>query len=187
MPCLIRRSIVCQIFFPKDTGLDYNADVLPALKSRIERAPMTNPLPTTGIFAGQLHHFPVRIYYEDTDLSGLVYHANYLRYMERARSDWIGQLGMDQRGNLEAPEPLFFVVAELTIRYIRPAKLGDALVVTSTLTGLGGASMTVSQGIACNTTQLTDAAVRIGFVGADGRPRRLPKPLHGAMSALLVA
>ncbi len=146
-----------------------------------------HPLPAVGVFNGPLHHFPVRIYYEDTDLSGLVYHANYLRYMERARSDWIEQLGLDQRATLEAPKPLFFVVAELTIRYLRPAKLGDALLITSTLTALGGASMTVSQRIACNTTQLTDAVVRIGFVGSDGRPRRLPKPLHAAMSALLVA
>jgi acyl-CoA thioester hydrolase len=145
------------------------------------------PTPPVGIFTGALHLFPVRIYYEDTDISGLVYHANYLRYMERARSDWIGQLGMDQRGALENAARSFFVVRGLAIDYLKPAQLDDALVIQSSLTALGGASMTLQQSIWRAETQLIDATVRIAFVGGDGKPKRLPKPLREAMSTLLVA
>jgi acyl-CoA thioester hydrolase len=148
---------------------------------------MNMPMPPAGVFSGALHQFPVRIYYEDTDISGLVYHANYLRYMERARSDWIGQLGMDQRGALENTQRLFFVVRGLAIDYLKPAHLGDALIIQSNLIVLGGASMTLQQRIWRAETQLIDATVRIAFVGGDGKPKRLPNQLREAMSTLLVA
>ncbi len=148
---------------------------------------LPSPVPAAGVFDGLTHLFAVRIYYEDTDLSGLVYHANYLRYLERARTDWVGQLGMDQQAAIMCDAPHFFVVSRLSIDYRRPARLGDGLGVRSRLVALGGASLSLHQTIWRSDTQLVDATVRVALVGAGGVPRRLPKPLHDAMSALLVA
>ena len=90
---------------------------------------MTGPdQPQAGHFAGGEHRLPLRVYYEDTDLSGVVYHANYLRYMERARSDMLREAGIDQRAAHEAGEGAY-AVADLHIRYLAPARLNDALVV----------------------------------------------------------
>ena len=88
------------------------------------------PQPASGLFQGSLHLFPVRVYYEDTDLTGIVYHANYLRWFERARSDMLRLLGIDQRAAVEAGEG-HYAVAEIHIRYLVPARLDDALVIAS--------------------------------------------------------
>jgi acyl-CoA thioester hydrolase len=148
------------------------------------------PAPATGIFDGQLHRFPVRIYYEDTDLSGIVYHANYLRYMERARSDWIRQLGMDQRAFIEDAQSTFFVIRNIQMDFVAPARLDDILIVESTVLEMGGASSRLRQTIVRvqetdEQTRLTDAVVRVAFVGGDGKPKRLPKELQSRMSALV--
>jgi acyl-CoA thioester hydrolase len=153
---------------------------------------MIFPAPAAGTFDGNVHYFPVRIYYEDTDLSGIVYHANYLRYMERARSDWIAQLGMDQRAFLEDAQSTFFVIRNLQMDFFSPARLEDALVVESAVLEMGGASGRLRQRILRpdadgSQTRLTEAVVRIAFVGGDGRPKRLPKQLQSRMSALVVA
>src|SRR3546814_8827223 len=83
-----------------------------------------------GAFAGAAHHYRLRVYFEDTDLSGIVYHANYLRYMERARSDMLRLAGIDQRAAMEAGEGAW-AVTDLAIKYLRPAKLDDDLHVVS--------------------------------------------------------
>jgi acyl-CoA thioester hydrolase len=150
---------------------------------------MTHPLPATGVQDGKVHRFPVRIYFEDTDLSGLVYHANYLRYMERARSDWVTLLGMDQRAMIGQKQPLYFVIRGLTLDFLAPARLGNDLVVESRLLQLGGASGRIRQTICRGAVRLTDSVVRMAFVGDDGRggigPKRLPKALQSRMSALV--
>jgi acyl-CoA thioester hydrolase len=149
-----------------------------------------SPQPASGIQDGLVHRFPVRIYYEDTDLSGVVYHANYLRYMERARSDWIGQLGMDQRGLLEGPQAQFFVIRSVQMDFLAPARLGDGLIVESRVLEMGGASGRVRQTIRRGDDRLTDAVVRMAFIGVDGQgglsPKRLPKALQSRMSALVI-
>src|SRR6188474_918157 len=88
------------------------------------------PQPASGLFQGPLHLFPVRVYFEDTDLSGVVYHANYLRWFERARSDMLRLLGIDQRAAHAAGEGAY-AVSELSIRYRAPARLDDAVTVKS--------------------------------------------------------
>src|SRR6476469_8723950 len=100
--------------------------------------------PQRGRFVGREHRFPVRVFFEDTDLSGVVYHANYLRYMERARSDMLAVAGVNQRAAHEADEGVY-VVADLSIRYRRPAKLDDELVVVTTLRKVAAASVTIHQ------------------------------------------
>jgi acyl-CoA thioester hydrolase len=129
--------------------------------------------PTEGRYVGREHRFPVRIYFEDTDLSGVVYHANYLRYMERARSDMIRLLGVDQRSVFEAGEGAY-AVSRLTMRYAAPARLDDALVVVSRLIRLRAASVDIQQRVMRSDMVLTDAEVEAVFVAPSGRPRRQP-------------
>ncbi len=136
-------------------------------------AGVVTPAPASGVIAAGIHCFPVRIYFEDTDFSGVVYHANYLRYMERARSDLLRVLGIDQRGAFERAEGVY-AVADLQIRYLAPARLDDDLVVETTCRALGAATVTMRQRIRRGSTILTDAKVRAGFLTPAGRPRRQP-------------
>lgn len=136
--------------------------------------------PARGLIRGPVHLFPLRVYYEDTDLSGIVYHANYLRFMERARSDLLSLLGIDQRAAIEAGEGAF-AVASLAIAYRRPARLDDALVVETGVTRLNAASIHLAQRILRTGDApdapgevLSDGDVRIGFIAPDGHPRRQP-------------
>ena len=144
------------------------------------------PQPPSGLFEGPLHLFPVRVYYEDTDLSGIVYHANYLRWFERARSDMLRLLGIDQRAAVEAGEG-HYAVAEINIRYLAPARLDDALIVSTEATELRPASVRVRQRVLRDGNMLAEAAVRVGFISPDGRPRRQPSAWRAAFDPLLSA
>jgi len=126
----------------------------------------TPPAPPSGTFQGPLHLFPVRVYYEDTDLTGIVYHANYLRWCERARSDLLRLLGIDQRAAVEAGEG-HYAVAEMHIRYLAPARLDDALVIASEATELRSASVRLRQRVLRDGNPLAEAAVRVGFISPD--------------------
>ena len=134
----------------------------------------TEDLPATGRFVGREHRFPVRVYFEDTDLSGIVYHANYLRYMERARSDMLRVVGIDQRGTQEAGEGVY-AVADLSIRYRRPARLDDDLLVLTRVLKITAAAVRIHQRVMRGQEVLTDAEVLAAFISPDGRPRRQPR------------
>jgi len=142
------------------------------------------PQPASGLFQGPLHLFPVRVYYEDTDLSGIVYHANYLRWFERARSDMLRLLGIDQRAAVEAGEG-HYAVAEINVRYLAPAKLDDALVIATEAIELRAASVRVRQRALRDGNLLAEAAVRVGFISPDGRPCRQPSAWRAAFDPLL--
>jgi acyl-CoA thioester hydrolase len=141
-------------------------------------------LPPAGRFVGRDHRFSVRVYFEDTDLSGIVYHANYLRFMERARSDMLRCAGVDQRAAFEAGQGAY-AVADLAIRYKAPARLDDALVVVSRLVALGAATCRIHQTVMRDTLILADAQVTAAFVAPSGRPARQPKPWIDAFAALI--
>jgi acyl-CoA thioester hydrolase len=145
---------------------------------------MVNDAPATGRFDGVEHRFPVRVYFEDTDLSGVVYHANYLRFMERARSDMLACVGIDQRGSFDGGEGVY-AVADLSIKYRRPAGLDDALVVASRVTAVGAATATIHQRVMRGDEVLTDAVVTAAFLTREGRPRRQPKAWVEAFSKLV--
>ena len=130
-------------------------------------------LPQGGRFVGAEHRLPVRVYFEDTDLSGIVYHANYLRYMERARSDMLRVAGIDQRAAQEAGTGVY-AVADLAIRFRRPAKLDDALVVVSTVDAVRAASCVIHQRVRRSRETVAEAEVTVAFLTPDGRPRRQP-------------
>jgi len=121
-----------------------------------------------------VHLFPLRVYYEDTDLSGIVYHANYLKFMERARSDLLALLGIDQRAAIEAGEGAF-AVADVALAYRSPARLGDALLVETRALELRAASVRLLQRIKRAGDLLSEGTIRVGFVAPNGRPRPQPR------------
>ena len=140
--------------------------------------------PHDGRFVGGKHYFACRVYFEDTDFSGIVYHANYLRYMERARSDMLRQLDMDQHAAYESGEGVYAVV-DLTLQYLSPARLDDDLVVVSTVETLRAASVIIDQHIMRGAEHLTSASVHAAFLTPAGRPRRQPKAWTKAFASVM--
>lgn len=129
--------------------------------------------PASGRFEGGEHVFPLRVYFEDTDLSGLVYHANYLRYMERARSDMLRLLGIDQRGAHARGEGVY-AVTDIAIRYRGPARLDDDLLVRSRLSQLTPARCAIAQSVWRGSDEITRGHVTVAFLDPAGRPKRQP-------------
>lgn len=128
--------------------------------------------------------FPIRVYYEDTDAGGVVYYANYLKYMERARTEWLSSLGYEL-SLLESVEGIVFVVHRVEIDYRIPAKLGEKIDATLTLAELNRASMSVEQDIVRGDELLTHARVALACVDrANWRPKRIPAPLHERLEHL---
>ena len=130
--------------------------------------------PYRGGFVGRTHIFALRVYFEDTDAAGIVYYANYLKFMERARSDMLRAIGIDQRAAMDAGQGVY-AVADAHIKYRRPARLEDALTVRSALTGIGAATATIHQRVMRGEEVLADATIVAAFLSPDGRPRRQPK------------
>ena len=130
--------------------------------------------PYRGGFAGAEHHFALTVYFEDTDTAGVVYYANYLKFMERARSDMIRAVGVDQSEMLRGDGSAYFVT-EVDIRYFKPARLGDDLLVVSAVERVRAASVDIHQRVMRSSELLTDARVTAAFLDRDGRPRRQPK------------
>ena len=137
------------------------------------------PTPPGGLIDGPRHLFAVRAYYEDTDLSGIVYHANYLRWFERARSDLLRLLDIDQRAAVEAGEGAY-AVADLHIRYARPARLDDTVVIETRCVELGAASVRIVQRATREGELVAEQNVRVGFIDPAGRPRRQPAEWRAA-------
>ena len=132
------------------------------------------------------HIQPVRVYYEDTDFSGIVYHANYLRFMERGRTNYLRLIGADHRKLFEETEkeaPGFaFVVRSMTLDFYKPAVMDDILHVVTEPSEVKGASVTLHQRVMRGDELLVEAHVRVAFV-SDGRAKPIPKPLRIAMKA----
>jgi acyl-CoA thioester hydrolase len=129
--------------------------------------------PYRGGFSGREHRFALTVYFEDTDTAGIVYYANYLKYMERARSDMLRAVGVDQRAALEAADGVY-AVAEVAIRYLKSARLNDDLVIASTLETIRAASVIIHQRVMRGPDILTDARVTAAYMTLDGRPKRQP-------------
>jgi len=130
--------------------------------------------------------WPLRVYYEDTDAGGVVYHANYLRFMERGRTEWLRSLGYEQ-DELRRRECIVFVVRGLTLDYLAPALFNDLLTVRSGLTRFGGASLVFAQHIIrdADDTLCCRGSVKVACIDAETlRPRRIPASLLSGMSTL---
>lgn len=149
---------------------------------------MISPHPPGGVLDGARHLYAVRVYYEDTDLSGITYHANYLRWFERARSDLLRLLGIDQRAAIEQGEGAY-ALSEVNLKYLAPARLDDDVVIETRCTELGAASCRMHQ-IARRGDEglgqtLCEAHLRVGFITLDGRPRRQPAEWRAAFAAFM--
>jgi len=139
-----------------------------------------------GFIRDGRHHQRVRVYYEDTDFTGIVYHANYLRYLERGRTNYLRLIGADHRALFEATEeeaPGFaFVVRSMNIDFLKPAGMDDILDVVTEPDDVKGASVLLRQRVLRRDELLVAAGVRVAFVSG-GRARPIPKPLRVAMKA----
>ncbi|WP_114967061.1 tol-pal system-associated acyl-CoA thioesterase [Alkalilacustris brevis] len=133
--------------------------------------------------AGQAHRFACRVYYEDTDLAGIVYYANYLKFIERARSEWVRTLGVDQR-NMKQDQGLVFAVRRVEADYLSPARFDDPLEVTTRPVAAGPARLVLEQDVWRGEARLFAARVTLVCLDAAGRPRRFPAPLAGLISEM---
>jgi acyl-CoA thioester hydrolase len=138
-----------------------------------------------GHFDGKTHVLPLRIYYEDTDLSGMVYHANYLRYMERGRTEFFRLAGITEMADLESAEPSAWAIRHVDIKFHRPARVDDALAVHTVLTGISGARLTATQRIYAATVLLTDGRIEACIVTLTGKPRRIPENIRALLTPFL--
>ncbi|WP_166144193.1 tol-pal system-associated acyl-CoA thioesterase [Methylosinus sp. RM1] len=129
------------------------------------------------------HSLTIRIYYEDTDFSGLVYHASYLRFMERGRTELLRDLGLGQRELLQAQGGLFFVVRAMTIDFRKPAQMDDLLIVETVVREVSGASFDLDQRVMRGGELLVGAQVKIAAVEG-GRPQRLPAEVRKKFAAV---
>lgn len=128
------------------------------------------------------HRFGTRVYYEDTDLAGIVYYANYLKFIERARTEWVEGLGIDQ-ARLRAEQDVVFAVRRVEADYLLPARFGDRLTVETRLLRLSGARIVLSQDVLRGGETLFAAAVTLVALTGAGRPARLPANVRQALSS----
>ncbi|HVA15156.1 MAG TPA: tol-pal system-associated acyl-CoA thioesterase [Stellaceae bacterium] len=142
-------------------------------------------LPREGTLEGGVHRFPVRVYYEDTDAAGIVYYANYLKFIERARTEMLRRHGVEHATSRQA-DGTAFIVRRSEIEYEMPARLDDELVVETRLRELGGATILLAQDVLRDDAVLVRAIVLIACIGAQGRPVRLPAALRATLSSFNV-
>lgn len=156
------------------------ASAWPDLAGRIENGPFESE------FGGRRHVLPVRVYFEDTDFSGLVYHGSYVRFCERGRSDFLRLLGSDHR-QLIAPgagaEPAAFVVRHIELDFRRPARIDEVLEVVTWVAEVGGASLTLEQIVRRGDVTLVKAKVVVVLVSQSGKPMRMSETLRAAFAS----
>ena len=140
-----------------------------------------------GTLDGKTHILPISVYYEDTDLSGFVYHANYLRYMERGRTEFFRLSGISKMAGLEEEEPTAWAIRSIQVDYHRPARLDDVIQVRTTLIALSGARLKVIQRVTLDETVLVEGRVEACIATLTGKPRRLPKNVQQTLAPFLVA
>jgi len=140
-----------------------------------------------GRFEGLVHILPIRIYYEDTDVSGVVYHANYLRFMERGRSEFFRCAGITRLVMLDGDEPTAWTLRRATLEYRKPARVDDLVEVHTIATAISGARMTAEQKIFCGGELLTHGSVEACIITFAGKPRRIPRDIREKLTPLLCA
>lgn len=134
-----------------------------------------------GYFQDKVHILPISIYYEDTDLSGMVYHANYLRYMERGRTEFFRLAGV-ARARLEDEEPTAWTLRRVAVEYFRPARLDDQVAVHSVLTEVSGARLKVLQRVRRGGELLVEGRIEACITTLTGKPRRLPRTVYETLA-----
>jgi acyl-CoA thioester hydrolase len=130
-----------------------------------------------GTITDGIHRLSLRVYYEDTDFSGYVYHANYLKFCERARSDWIRLAGFNQNAMADADNKIYFMIRRMNCEFIKPARFDDILSVETQPGEVGGARFGILQKVLRGAEVLFTADVLAVLVGGDGRPKRIPQDM----------
>ncbi len=143
-------------------------------------------IPSAGRFEGREHRLPVRVYYEDTDFTGLVYHGSYVRFFERGRSDFLRLAGISHSALLERPDPGAFVITRLNIAFRKAVRIDDALTVRTTYDTIKGPRMWITQSITRGDDIIATADVEAACIRPDGRPRRPPPELLQSLNPLLL-
>ncbi|MFI4976576.1 MAG: tol-pal system-associated acyl-CoA thioesterase [Caulobacterales bacterium] len=141
--------------------------------------------PASGAFHGREHRLPVRVYYEDTDFTGVVYHANYLRYFERGRSDYLRTAGISHRALLERADPCAFTVTSIAVDFRQAARIDDALTVVTAYEAMAGARVVVRQKLERDADLIAEARVEVACITPQGRARRPPADLVERLRPLL--
>ncbi len=143
---------------------------------------MTGASAPDGQIDGKIHHLAIRVYHEDTDLTGVVYHANYLKFLERGRSDFLRAAGITHAMLRAGPSPVAFAVRRMEIEFLKPARLEDRLLVRSVFHPLRGAVLRMGQSIENGGETLLRADLDVACVTLDGRAARPPKALVNALA-----
>jgi acyl-CoA thioester hydrolase len=147
---------------------------------------MSETQPSAGWLDGKEHVLPVRIYYEDTDFTGVVYHANYLRYFERGRSDFLRVAGVSHRDLLARDDPAAFTVVRIAVDFKRPARVDDALQVRTVYERVKGPRLFIRQRIVRGEEPIAAAEVEAACIDLTGRPRKPPPGLVAALEPLFL-
>ncbi|MCB1508492.1 MAG: tol-pal system-associated acyl-CoA thioesterase [Hyphomicrobiaceae bacterium] len=138
----------------------------------------------SGTIEAGVHRVSFRVYYEDTDLAGIVYHANYLKFFERGRSDFLRVAGIDQRALSQGEDGLFFAVRHMDVDFKKPARFDDIVTVESRIKAISGARVVIDQKVTCDGRVLSTAAVTVAALAAKGGPTRLPEAVRTRFSVL---
>ena len=146
---------------------------------------MSVAAPTSGTFEGDEHVLPVRVYYEDTDFTGVVYHASYLRFFERGRTEFLRAIGIEHGALLERPDPCAFTVTKISVEFRRAGRVDDALQVRTRYRAFKGVRMQIEQRLARGADVLAEAEVEVVCITPDGRARRPPAELTLAIRSHL--
>jgi acyl-CoA thioester hydrolase len=145
---------------------------------------MSEPTPSIGVWTAGVHRLAVRVYYEDTDFTGVVYYANYLKFLERGRTDALRSAGVRHDDLLQLETPLGFVVRKITAEYLKPARIDDALIIETRFTAAKAARLSVEQSVLRGEETLLTASVDAACIDLAGRPRRLPKAAAEAIASV---
>jgi acyl-CoA thioester hydrolase len=142
-------------------------------------------MPASGAFEGREHVLPVRVYYEDTDFTGVVYHAGYLRFFERGRTEFLRAIGVEHAALLELPEPCAFALTRIAVEFRKAARVDDALEVRTKYHSVRGVRIGAAQRIVRDGALIAEADVEVVCIRPDGRPRRPPPVLTQRMASFL--
>jgi len=148
---------------------------------------MSERLRYSGWFDGITHILPIRVYYEDTDISGIVYHANYLRYFERGRSEFLRLAGIRHMVMLANAEPIAWTIRKIDVDYAKAARLDDELEVHSRFTAMSGARLAAAQVVKRAGMDLVSAKVEAAIITMEGKPRRIPEEVRAKLQPYLAA
>ncbi|MFN3463931.1 MAG: tol-pal system-associated acyl-CoA thioesterase [Terricaulis sp.] len=138
---------------------------------------MSEDIPSAGRFEGRIHHLPVRVYYEDTDFTGVVYHANYLRFFERGRSDFLRVAGIHHNELAAAADPTAFAVNKMELDFLKAARIDDALLVKTAFETMRGPRIFISQTLEKAGEILVTAKVQVCCISLTGRAKKPPAVL----------